>query len=393
MREKPHILHVVAWWPQKESPFRGLFIREHILATRNNFNPTVLHLEIDKSNEAIPFKISTTEQDDEGLRVIRLRISTSIRRFGVHDWLVKRAYSQAISRIEREQPFDLYHIHVRTHLTKLVPELSILRSKPFLLSEHFSFYHRGFFLLEPQEQKTQQAAIARWFQSTQLRRIMPVSSELMEVLASKFEAPEGKLKMVRNIASSVFAFDSEIGRKSGKLVLVASWNKPKNPRVFIEALQLLPKALAQGLEVHFIGDGPELTAAKELIDSSVREISFEFHGPQSKTYIARHLKEAQFLVHPTDAENAPTVISEALCCGTPVLSMAVNGIPEMVTDQNGHLVPPGDAAALAKAMEQMLNHSSFDHRTIAEEARMLYSPEAVGASIEAEYHQIIDQHG
>jgi glycosyltransferase involved in cell wall biosynthesis len=62
------------------------------------------------------------------------------------------------------------------------------------------------------------------------------------------------------------------------------------------------------------------------------------------------------LVHPalgTDA--APLVVWEALASGRPVIASRLDGIPEAFEEgRHGLLVPPGDIAALAAAMERMV---------------------------------------
>ena len=55
-------------------------------------------------------------------------------------------------------------------------------------------------------------------------------------------------------------------------------------------------------------------------------------------------------------DNLPTVIMEAMAAGLPVVSTSIGGIPEMVIqNETGFLVSPGDAAALAGAIEKMIN--------------------------------------
>jgi glycosyltransferase involved in cell wall biosynthesis len=54
-------------------------------------------------------------------------------------------------------------------------------------------------------------------------------------------------------------------------------------------------------------------------------------------------------------EACPTVIIEAMQAGLPVVATAMGGIPDLVVEgQTGRLVPPGDASALAAAIESLL---------------------------------------
>jgi glycosyltransferase involved in cell wall biosynthesis len=55
------------------------------------------------------------------------------------------------------------------------------------------------------------------------------------------------------------------------------------------------------------------------------------------------------------ADPCPTVVLEAMAAGRPVVAAASGGIVDMVVDgQTGYLVPPGDAAALAGALDRLL---------------------------------------
>jgi glycosyltransferase involved in cell wall biosynthesis len=58
-------------------------------------------------------------------------------------------------------------------------------------------------------------------------------------------------------------------------------------------------------------------------------------------------------------DNLPTVIMEAMATALPVVSTNVAGIPEMVIEnETGFLVQSGDAAAMANAIETVINDRS-----------------------------------
>ena len=59
---------------------------------------------------------------------------------------------------------------------------------------------------------------------------------------------------------------------------------------------------------------------------------------------------ADVFVLPTLHEGYGMVVAEAVACGLPVVSTRVGGIPDLVSEDSGILVEPGDAAALAAAL-------------------------------------------
>lgn len=76
--------------------------------------------------------------------------------------------------------------------------------------------------------------------------------------------------------------------------------------------------------------------------------------------------------------------------GLPVVSTAVGGIPEMVSDRDGVLVPPEEPALLADALDRVLsNLPAFDREEIAARARDRYGLAAVGAQFDAIYRSVL----
>jgi len=91
-----------------------------------------------------------------------------------------------------------------------------------------------------------------------------------------------------------------------------------------------------------------------------------FTGEISNAEIAKEMQRADCFVLNSYIENAPCVISEALCCGLPVIATNVGGVREMVDRSNGLLLSPGDTPSLAVNMERMIdNYTSFDKSGIA----------------------------
>jgi len=69
---------------------------------------------------------------------------------------------------------------------------------------------------------------------------------------------------------------------------------------------------------------------------------------------ARLIADASCFVMSSREEGLGTSVLEAMALGIPVASTTAGGLPEMLQDGAGLMVPPGDPAALAAAVERLL---------------------------------------
>ncbi|HET6343184.1 MAG TPA: glycosyltransferase family 4 protein [Gemmatimonadota bacterium] len=94
------------------------------------------------------------------------------------------------------------------------------------------------------------------------------------------------------------------------------------------------------------------------------------------------LPQADLFVLTSRTEGLGTSILDAMAAGIPVVATAAGGIPEMVDhERTGLLVPPGDAAALALAIERVLGDPALGRR-LADAARVRVRDFDVGRTIE-----------
>jgi L-malate glycosyltransferase len=108
--------------------------------------------------------------------------------------------------------------------------------------------------------------------------------------------------------------------------------------------------------------------------------------------IEDYLQIADVGLYTSDAESFCLSILEAMCFGCPSVSTGVGGIPELVEDnESGVLVPAGDAAALAKALEALLEDEPRRQalgRAAQARSRTLFSAEAIVPRYEALYRRL-----
>lgn len=82
-------------------------------------------------------------------------------------------------------------------------------------------------------------------------------------------------------------------------------------------------------------------------------------GLTSEQTIASNLAAADVFVAPSEQENYPNTIAEALSCGIPCVGFRIGGIPEMIEDgRTGALADPFSPESLAEALRSCLNGGS-----------------------------------
>jgi len=134
---------------------------------------------------------------------------------------------------------------------------------------------------------------------------------------------------------------------------------PESPSMLYVGKQLEAKGLATlfdaatrcDVPIDVCGTGPyseeTATAAEEIP-------TLDYHGYVSDDRLATARQQATAAVVPSIwMENSPLTIYESFAAGLPVIGSDIGGIPELVADSRGRLVPPGDPEALAAAMTEL----------------------------------------
>ena len=124
----------------------------------------------------------------------------------------------------------------------------------------------------------------------------------------------------------------------------------------------LVRAMA-GLEarLRIAGDGPDRPALEAEIDRLGLSDHVELLGTRDD--VPELLASSDVFVLSSDSEGLPMSVLEAMAAGLPVIASAVGGVPEAVRDgETGALVPPGDSAALARALRRLVADPALRER-------------------------------
>jgi glycosyltransferase involved in cell wall biosynthesis len=158
----------------------------------------------------------------------------------------------------------------------------------------------------------------------------------------------------------------------------------KGIEVLINALNKLPDHV-----IDVFGKGP----LQALVEASPH---LRYGGFQSREVLHQKLNEAAYLVMPsTGVESFGLVAIEAFACGTPVIATRHGGLRELIHHgQNGLLVPPNDANALASAIAYAESHPRHMRRMgMAARKTYLtsYTPERNYEQLIQIYHEALNR--
>ncbi len=139
-----------------------------------------------------------------------------------------------------------------------------------------------------------------------------------------------------------------LGLAGPLLVFAGRMNAQKSLDVALEAL-----ARAEGPTLVLVGEGPD----RQKLERRSQELGLDgrvrFVGSQPRERVLELFRAADAALLSSSWENFPHTVVEALAVGTPVISTAVGGVGEIVTDgSNGLLVPVGDPDALGAAIRR-----------------------------------------
>lgn len=143
----------------------------------------------------------------------------------------------------------------------------------------------------------------------------------------------------------------------------------KGHRVLAEAAGLLP-----GLDIGVAGEGP------------LRWPGLRYLGQRPD--VAALLAAARVFVHPSLEEGMGQAVVEAMLAGCPVVCSDAGGLPEVVGD-TALVVPRGDAAALARAIQRALAGEHPDPALARARALRLFSVQAMVEGTRAAYEALL----
>ena len=192
--------------------------------------------------------------------------------------------------------------------------------------------------------------------------LVTVSDDLRKRAVAMGATPEKTSAIANGCNLSVFHVGDRLEARqklridptSEAIVYIGRMDVKKGLRELVEAATAL-RPQRPKLHVYLVGEGPDRSLIESAIETN--NATGYIHAMPACSFddVAVWMTAADLVTLPSYMEGCPNAVLEALACGRPVVATRVGGIPEIMSDACGRLVPPRDPAALASALASVLD--------------------------------------
>lgn len=172
-------------------------------------------------------------------------------------------------------------------------------------------------------------------------------SGVLQVLVRRQSATAKTCVIPNGINTASFQAPAGVRRK--QILAVTRMLKRKGIQYLLEALA----GFSHGYAVHIVGDGPYLPILKAKAQREGVAVTFWGWMDNADPKLKELYETSQIFVFPSESENFPIVLLEAMAAGLAIITTQGTGCAEVVGEA-GLLVPEKDAAAIAAALRQLI---------------------------------------
>jgi len=295
------------------------------------------------------------------------------------------ACGDRIAQLVRDEQIELLHAHTPRSLM-VAARASRLTGVPLVYHVHSPAGRDS--------TRRLQNHVNLWLERRAVRRaarLIAVSPSVRSYMLGQ-GCQEGRVICVPNGVPAIDVAPRTTAPTSWTLGMTALFRPRKGIEVLLEALALVRR---RGGDVRLRAIGPFETddyqaEVRRLVEQLNVGDAIEWTGFVSD--IPAELRRIDALVLPSlFGEGLPMVVLEAMAAGVPVVASEVEGVPDAVRDgQDGLLTPPGDAPALAAALERLVQ-GEVDYAAMSASAQRrhaeFYSAEIMARRVADVYDQ------
>lgn len=372
-KEGTKVLVLASWYPSRVQQHLGTFVQRHTEAASCHAKMSALFVCADPNIK------NTFEIESETIRgVFTLYVYyKKSKNIFLNLFRVFKSYRLGWKKVLSE--FGTPHL---IHLNILWPAgifayyLKKFFGKKYIITENWTGYldENGSYSKSNRIIKFITKAVA---QNAEL--ITPVSKHMQQAMAKHHLG--SAFEIVFNVVNTEIFYPSVEPKRTDKTVFLhvsTTLDEQKNVSGLIHAVKKLSEK-KMNFELNIVSEKNFSSHEKMAEELGLLNRSVFFKSNMNADGVAGEMRKSHCFVLFSNYENLPVVICEAMASGLPVISSAVGGVPEHITDEFGLLVSPRNIDELCRAMEYMMeNKNQYSPARIREYAEKNFSYEAVG---------------
>ena len=392
MSSKPIVFHIAKWYPNRHDNMLGLFVKRHIISTLP-FTTAVAFYAMASADVKSMYEFEIKEEDE--ILTYRCYYRKDITSIGALDKVLKSfLYAFVIlkmyklAKAKTGKP-NLVNAHILNRTAVLARIIEVIDRVPYVLLEHASMFIR-------KEVKAYTFIISQKLAKHVVKHakaVMTVSECLANGMRNTYGLYNKEYVVVYNsVDTSIFnRIETTKVLDKKQLVYIAEFDETsKNTKGLLKSIANLSHKRSD-FTVSMIGYGKdEALLHKYAEELGIKNKVIFFTGKLDAKEVVNKIQQSTALLLFSNFETLSCVVTEALCCGVPVVSTAVGGVVEIVSENNGILVPKGDELAMENALELILNNDKqWNHKKISEDAIAKFSNGAVANRILNVYKKVL----
>jgi glycosyltransferase involved in cell wall biosynthesis len=243
----------------------------------------------------------------------------------------------------RQEKYDIIHCHFLVPGAPLAYLINKITKIPFIVTCHGSDVPGH----NPDRFKLLHKAIKPFWKF--LAKRIPTITTPSESLKAKIliSSPNANVEVIPNgIDTDKFGKAA----KSKSILLCSRIFHFKGFQYFINAV----KDISLDWQINIIGDGPYLSELKRIARGSKTPIKFWGWLDQNGNDYRELFEKSMIFVFPSEMENFPSVLLDAMSCGMAIITSSTGGCPEVVGDA-AMLVEPKNTEAIRNCLEKLVN--------------------------------------
>lgn len=288
------------------------------------------------------------------------------------------AFFKTLSLI-REKRYDIVHCHFIVPGGPLAWAVGALTRTPFLITCHGSDVPKH----NPDRFVLMHRLIApAWrFLARRASVLVSPSAALRETILHS--CPQAKVRVIPN---GIHVRPCDPRLKDNRILMCSRLFAFKGFQYALEAI----RGMNLDWPVDIVGDGPYLPVLKQMAEGAKTPIRFWGWLDKSDPRLAELFDQASIFIFPSEAENFPSVLLEAMAARMAIITTTAGGCPEVVGEA-GLLVPPRDAAGIRARLQELVSSASLREKLAkaAFERVQLFSWPNVAGRYVACYEEIV----